>query len=71
VKADAAERDRTGGGKLLVALELAFRQGLPDSFFYLALGAHPQRLEKFANAAVEDVLVHFIVLLSFAMCPSK
>ena len=27
-----------------VALEIAFRQGLPDSFFYLALGAHPQRM---------------------------
>src|SRR5215831_17106995 len=57
-QADAADRDRTRGRESFVALELALRQGLADGLLDLALCAHPQRFEKFANAAVEDVLVH-------------
>src|SRR5262249_26359450 len=45
-------------GERFVALESALRQTLADRLFDLALGAHPERLEEFANAAVEHVFVH-------------
>src|SRR5262249_61533065 len=57
-EADTAERDRSPGGEFFVALELALRQGLADRLLDLALGAHSQRLEKLANARVENVFVH-------------
>src|SRR5262245_18082651 len=57
-QADTAERDRASGRESFVALELALRQGLADGLLDLALRAHPQRFEIFANAAVEDVFVH-------------
>src|SRR5215813_9873978 len=57
-EADTAERDRSPGGEFFVALEPALRQGLADRLLDLALGAHPQRLEELANAAVEHVFVH-------------
>src|SRR5262249_8421949 len=57
-QADAGERDRARGRESLVALELALRQGLADGLLDLALRAHPQPFEKFADAAVEDVFVH-------------
>src|SRR5262249_58273404 len=59
---DAAERDRARGRESLVALELALRQGLADGLLDLALRAQPQRFEKFADAAVEDVFVHDRIL---------
>src|SRR5262245_3975715 len=57
-QADAGERDRARGRESLVALERALRQGLADGLLDLALRAHPQPFEKFADAAVEDVFVH-------------
>src|SRR5262249_35781686 len=55
---DPAERDRGLGRKLFVALEPTLRQGLADRLLDLALGAHSERLEELANAAVEHVFVH-------------
>src|SRR6516164_4087246 len=57
-QADAAERNHARGREFLVALELALRQGLADGLLDLALGAHSERLEELANAAVEHVFVH-------------
>src|SRR5262249_48944914 len=56
---DAAERHRRSRGNFLVALEPPVRQGLPHCFLDLALGTHPQRLEKLANTVVEHVFVHW------------
>src|SRR5262245_49591711 len=50
-------------GNLSLPLSLALRQGLADGLLDLALRAHPQRFEKFANAAVEGVFVHDRLLL--------
>src|SRR5215475_14758880 len=69
-QADAAERNRARGREFLVALELALRQGLADGLLDLALRAHPQRLEKFANAAVKDVFVHDR-LLCWPLTPAR
>jgi hypothetical protein len=56
-KADAANRHRAGRGELLVALELILRQSLAYRLLDFALGAHPQYLEEFANAGIENILV--------------
>jgi hypothetical protein len=69
-QADAAERNRDRGREFLVALELALRQGLADGLLDLALRAYPQHLEKFANAAVKDVLVHDR-LLCWPLTPAR
>jgi hypothetical protein len=61
-ESDAAERDGGMGGEFFVALELAFRQALADCLLDLALGGHAQRLEEFADAAIENVLVHGLAL---------
>src|SRR5215813_9991714 len=55
---DPAERHHRHRLEPFVALELALRQGLSYRLLDLALGAHTQRLEKLANADVENVLVH-------------
>src|SRR5689334_10022906 len=55
---DAGDGHRRARRKRLVALELAVRKCLAHRLFDLALGADPERLEKFSNTGVEDVLVH-------------
>src|ERR1700751_3645506 len=55
---DPAERHYRHRLEPFVALELALRQGLLHRLLDLALGAHTQRLEKLADADVENVLVH-------------
>src|SRR5262249_60989645 len=57
-EADAADGHRGGRGELLVALEFSLRQSPANGLLNFALGANPQCLEKFANAGVENVLVH-------------
>src|SRR5262249_4498777 len=54
----AAERHHRLGGQFFMAIKLAFGDRLAHRLLDLALRAHAQRLEEFANAAVENVLLH-------------
>ncbi len=61
---DPAKRHYRLRWQPFVARELALRHGLPYRFLDLALSAHTQRLQKLANADVENVLVHHRLLVA-------